>query len=171
MVNQSPATMYPNGPEPQPANNPHPLEHPSAAETKQALKEVIGESEEVIVSISGVPVLDLFPDSLAIDRAKLTITKRAFFRMAEIISIRIEDVLNITSSVGPFFASVTVVARIMGADQITTVNKLWRDDASRFKRIGQGYIIARQQGIDCTNLPLDELRKLLDKLGQDEHQG
>lgn len=138
----------------------------SPEETKQELQDAIRGSNEVLASCT--TVLTLFPDTLTVDRAKLTITRRSFFSTAEVISMRIEDISNVTVSVGPFFGNVKIVSRVMNA-QTVTVGRFRRDEAIHLKRIAQGYVIALQREIDCSSLPRDELVRMLDQLGEDEH--
>lgn len=149
-----------------------PPEEPSARnmtpeESKKELKEAIKGSNQVLATAT--TTLTLFPDTMTIDRAKVTITKRAFFRTAEVMSMRIEDILNVTATVGPFFGNVKIMSRVMSTDQAETVGRFWRHDAVRLKRITQGYIIALQRHIDCSSLETKELSRMLERLGADEH--
>ncbi|HUB93699.1 MAG TPA: hypothetical protein VMB52_04300 [Verrucomicrobiae bacterium] len=106
---------------------------------------------------------------MIIDRAKVTVTKRPFFRTAEVMSVRIEDVLNATCVIGPLLGSITIVSRVMNDNQTTNVGPLWRSDAQRLKRVLQGYVIALQRAIDCSKLGTQELATMLEKLGADDH--
>jgi hypothetical protein len=136
-------------------------------ESKQELRDAIKGSNQVLVTAT--TALALFSDTLTVDRAKLTITKRTFFRSAEVMSIRIEDILNVTATVGPFLGTIRIVSRVINNDQSYTIGPFWRRDALHAKRITQGYIIALQRGIDCSALGTRELANMLDKLGQDDH--
>lgn len=138
-------------------------------ESKKELQEAIQGSNQLLVSAT--TVLTLFPDTFTVDRAKLTVTKRTFFRVAEVISMRIEDVLNVTATVGPFFGTVKVVSRVLNAEKPYTAGKFWREDAMRIKRVLQGYVIALQRNIDCSSLEIHKLAAMLDELGRDEHPG
>lgn len=137
-------------------------------EAKAELREAIEGSNQVLASAS--TVLTIFPDTMIIDRAKITIIKRQFYRMAEIMSIRIEDVLNATCTVGPVLGTVTVVSRVLSDEQTSSIGKFWRSDAKRLKRVLQGYVIALQRKIDCSALGTNELSEMLEKLGADNHQ-
>ncbi len=139
-----------------------------AAETRAELVQAIKGSNEVLVSAT--TVLSFFPDTFTLDRAKLTVTKRHFFSTAEVMSIRVEDILNSTAKLDPFFGSIEVVSRVMGKEQVHTVGNFWRRDAIRLKRITQGYVIALQRRIDCSALGIRELSALLEKLGEDNHE-
>lgn len=136
---------------------------------KQELKAAIRGSNEVLVRAKTVFPLVLFPDTLIVDREKITITKRTFFKTAEVMSIRIEDVMNATATIGPMFGSVKITSRILNNEKPYTVTNFWRDDALRLKKIIQGYIIAIEKKIDCSTLKTPELSRLLERLGADDH--
>lgn len=168
MDNQPPAqpqTLPQNSPPPpMQAAQQKPL---SPQEARQELAEAIHGSNQVLASAT--TAFKIFADTLTIDRAKLTVTKRQFWKTGEVTSIRIEDVLNVTATVGPILGSVTFTSRVFNNEKPYTVAGFWRDDALRMKRITQGYVIALQRGIDCSALPTKELANMLDKLGVDSH--
>lgn len=139
----------------------------TAEESKQELQEAIKGSNEVLATAT--TTLTMFPDTITVDRAKLTIAKRSFFRSAEVMSMRIEDILNVTATVGPVFGNIKILSRVINNNQDYTVGRFWRQDAERIKRITQGYIIALQRNIDCSALGTKELAAMLNKLGQDNH--
>jgi hypothetical protein len=136
-------------------------------ETRKELQQAIKGSNEVLATAT--TVLTIFSDTATLDRAKLTVTKRAFFSTSEVMSIRIEDILNVTATVGPLFGAVKIVSRVMNTDKPYTINHFWRADALHFKRVTQGYVIAMQRGIDCSSLGSKELSEMLDQLGEDDH--
>lgn len=140
----------------------------SPEETREELRQAIKGSNQVLATAT--TVLSFFPDTFTIDRAKLTVTKRHFFSTAEVMSIRVEDILNVTARLDPFFGSVQVVSRVMGVEQSHTVGNFWRGEAMRLKRVTQGYVIALQRHIDCSALQTAELVNMLDKLGEDNHE-
>lgn len=139
----------------------------SPEESRQQLQNAIRGSNEVLATAT--TVLKLFPDTLTVDRAKLTVTKRTFFQTAEVMSMRIEDVMNVTCKLGPFLGSVTIHSRIIGDQRPYTIGLFSRKDAMHLKRITQGYVIALQRQIDCSALPTAELVVMLEQLGQDDH--
>lgn len=129
------------------------------------LSEAIGHSQDLIFSATTVFPFNLFPDTVALDREKVTIVNRTFFRTAEIISLRIEDVLNVMADVGPFFGAVKIQTRFFDAASYS-IRFLRRNDALKLKRLLHGYVIAKQKGIDCDGFTADELTTLLDEIGQ-----
>ncbi len=138
------------------------------AQAELELSEAIAGSHQALATATTVFPLTLFPDSVIVDREKFTVAHRLFFRVAEVISIRIEDILNVTADVGPFFGSLKISTRFFDPDKPYAVNFLWRSDALRIKRIMQGYIIAIQKKIDVSTLSTAELATLLDELGKAE---
>jgi len=139
----------------------------TAQESRQELHQAIRGSNQILAYAK--TVLTIFPDTMTVDRAKVTITKRNFYRMADVMSMRIEDVLNATCTVGPVFGTVTLVSRVMNDSQTYTIGRFWRSDAKRLKRILQGYVIALQRKIDCSKLETRELSVMLERLGADNH--
>lgn len=135
-------------------------------ESAIALARTISSSHEILISATTVFPFTLFPDTVVLDRSKLTIAHREFFWTGEVMSIRIEDILNVTVDTGPFFGSLKIFTRFFSVDKPYTVSFLYRRDALKIKRILQGYVIALQKNIDCSTLPTPELANMLDDLGK-----
>lgn len=147
---------------------------------RDKLYDVAIKSHDVLFKADTVFPFILFSDTITLDREKLTIIHRPFFLMAKITAIRIKDILNAEVDVGPFFGQLRVVTRyysgdnaqFAGADSATrdrkppSINFLWRSDAMKLHGMLQGYIIATQKEIDCSDIPKDELVTLLHDLGQ-----
>jgi hypothetical protein len=135
-------------------------------ETAKELVDAIGNSQDVLVRAKTVFPFKIFPTIVAVDRTKMTITERDIFKSGEVLSIRIEDILNVTVHVNPFLGSIKISTRFFNPEKPYVVNCLSRDDALKLKRIVQGYLIARQQDIDTGALPTKELAIMLDELGK-----
>lgn len=138
-------------------------------EAKEELTNAIEGSTQVLATATTVWPMTMFPDTITIDREKVTIATRSFFKTAEVMSTRIEDILNVTANVGPLFGSIKIVSRIFSPDRPYTIDHLWKADALRIKRVMQGYIIALKKDIDCQPLATEELSNMLDELGKDDH--
>jgi hypothetical protein len=150
-----------------PASQLKPSQPASPEATRQKLQQAIQSSNDVL--FTATTALQLFPDTITVDRSKITITRRKFVGTAEVLSFRIEDILNVHATVGPFLGRVMIISRVFSTDTPQMVGKFWRSDAMRLKRIIQGYVIATQNQIDCTALSIEDLVNMLDELGQDEH--
>jgi hypothetical protein len=134
-------------------------------EQQRHLVSMVNNSNEVLFKADTVFPFTLFPDTITIDREKITVTRRSFFKIGEVLSVHIDDILSVTADVGPFFGSVKIMIRFVNNQQPDPINYLKRRDTLRIKCLMQGYIIARQQGVDCGSLPKGQLVKMLENLG------
>jgi hypothetical protein len=138
----------------------------TAQSSRDELQAAINESNEVLVKATNV---GLFPDTISVDRSQITVNKRMFLRVADVESMRIEDILNVTATVGPVFGSVQFFSRTANIKPCR-INYLWRSDALKVKRIAQGYVVAIQREIDCSQMSTPELIKQLEQLDQTDQQ-
>lgn len=135
---------------------------------REGLRKIVRKSHQLLASAQTVILpVNLFPDSVTVDRTKVTITKRTFFWSSSVISIRIEDVLNIACSTGPIFGSLTISSRVMNSTDHYEIDYFWRKDALYLKQLIQGYVIAQHNQIETSHLKRDELVKTLLDLGND----
>jgi hypothetical protein len=118
-----------------------------------------------LITASTVFPFVLFPDTVSIDRQKLTIVHRSFFRTSSTICVQIDDVQIAKVDVGPFFGSVHLASKYF-VDNIQSINFLRRSDAIKIQRLLQGYMIAHHRQIDCSGIDNDQLVILLNQLGQ-----
>lgn len=142
--------------------------HSVSAKEAKAIQTVVRRSHEILAGARTVPLpVNLFPDSIIVDRTKVTITRRTFFWTSQVITMRIEDILAVTSNFGPIFGSLTISTRIMNSTDHFEVNFFWRKDAAYIKQIIQGYVIAQHNSIETKHLKRDELVETLLELGRD----
>lgn len=135
-------------------------------QTVGKLVKAIGDSHDVLFRAQTVFPFTLFSDTLTIDRSKITVTHRNFWGAGEILSVSIEDILNVTATVGPLFGSIKISTRFFDPNKPYAIDHFWRGDALKIKRIAEGYIIAKQKNIDCSGMSTPELAKMLDELGK-----
>ena len=131
------------------------------------LKQAVRKSNQVLASVRTVFPITLFPDSIIVDRTKVTIVKRDFFFTSNAISFQIEDILNVSCAVGPLFGSLTVASRVMSTIDHFNINYLWRNDALFLKNLIQGHIIAKNNKLETEHLSLKETIDALCELGKD----
>ncbi|MDB5183380.1 MAG: hypothetical protein JWO07_61 [Candidatus Saccharibacteria bacterium] len=133
------------------------------------LQKIVSQSHQLLMSANTVFPMSLFPDTVTVDRTKVTITRRDFFWSSDTLSIRIEDVLNVQVSLGPLFGSLTIASRVMSTIDHFKIGHLWRSDAIRLKHIIQGYMIAQHNKIDTSHLSKKDLIETLIELGHDSN--
>lgn len=131
------------------------------------LEQVLVRSNQVLASAKSVFPWTLFPDTIILDRTKLTVIRRSFFMTEDVMSIRIEDILNVSATVGPIFGSITIATRVMSSTDHFTLNHFLREDVMHLKHMIQGYVIARHNNIACDHLSYDELIHTLRELGHE----
>ncbi len=130
----------------------------------EKLYKVTVQANDTLFSIDSIFPFTLIPDTVTLDREKVTFIHRLFFQTAQIISVRISEILSIEADVGPLFGSLKMTSRFFVKNP-TRINWLWREDAIKMRDLIQGYIITAQKEIDCSNTPTEELKLLLQNLG------
>ncbi len=134
-------------------------------EDPEMLVNLAQNSQETLIEASTVFPLTLIPDTITVDREKLTIAKRSFIRIASVNSTPITDIQSVEVDVGPFFGTVKLTSKYFVNNQ-REVRFLWRDDAIKIHHLLQGLILAHQRQVDINTLDKEQLILLLHDLGQ-----
>jgi hypothetical protein len=129
------------------------------------LLELTEKSQDVLYEATSVFPFTLFPDSVILDREKLTIANRFFWRTANITSTPVSEIMSCETNVGPFFGSLHFTFRFF-TDNQRTISFLPRKDATEMQRLVHGYIIAHRREIDCSDVNKEDLITMLTELGQ-----
>lgn len=122
-------------------------------------------SHEILYRADTVFPFNFFPDTIIIDKEKLTIIARYFFWVAKITSVPIRDILSVEADVGPFFGSIQLTSRYFYTNP-HSIKFLWRRDTLKIQKLLQGFIIANERGIDCSTIDKSQLEELLEHLGE-----
>jgi len=136
-----------------------------SAKAPDNLAVITRKSLDVLYEAETIFPFTLFPDTITLDREKLTIADRFFWRIAKITSTPISEIMSCEANVGPFFGSLHLTFRFF-TDNQRTVSFLTRNDAIQMQRLIHGFIIAHRREIDTTNIEKDKLVELLTELGQ-----
>lgn len=136
-----------------------------ASEGPEQLMELDERAHDVLFKADTVFPFTPFPHTITLDREKLTICERMFWRVAKITSVPVSEILSCQLTVGPLFGSIHLVFSFF-ADNQKTITYLWRDDATKFHQILHGYIVAHKRGVNTTNVSVEDLKILLKDLGQ-----
>jgi len=138
---------------------------PEPQEAHEKLIDITEKAQDVLFEANTTFPLTLFPDTVSLDREKLTVATRSFFRTAKIISVPVSSILSAEADVGPFFGSVHMTSKFF-VQNAYSVNYLWRKDAIEIQHLLQGFIIAHEKKIDVTDIEKEDLLILLNDLGQ-----
>lgn len=132
------------------------------------MHKVVEQSQEILAGARTVILpMNIFPDTVTIDRMKVTINLWESLWSHRIVTLRIEDILNVAANTGLLFGSLTISTRVMNSTDHFVIMGFWNRDVIRLKRVLQGYMIALHQGIDVSGLSTDRLVRKLDELGTD----
>lgn len=130
------------------------------------LMDLAHQTKDVLIKAESTFPFVLFPDTIAVSRSKVAITRRTFFKVAEVISLQVSDILNVEVDTGPFFGSLRIFTRIYGSKPLR-ITFLSRKDAVDVKQIIEGHVIASSQNMETDTLNKEELIQLLKRLGSD----
>lgn len=131
--------------------------------TEQLLATTEG-AHDILFKANTVFPFTLFPDTVTLDREKLTLVTRIFFGAATYSSAAILDILNVEADIGPFFGSVHISSRYFISNPYS-INFMRRNDAIQLQRLLQGYIIVHERKINTVHVSKDDLITLLYDLG------
>jgi hypothetical protein len=146
------------------------LEKLGSADSKSAggpetLPELTEKSLDVLYEATTVFPFTLFPDTITLDREKLTIAERFFWRTARITSVPVGEIMSAEANVGPFFGALHLTFRFFTNNE-RSISFLPRRDAIEMQRLIHGYIIAHRREIDVSSVSKDKLIEMLTELGQ-----
>ena len=132
--------------------------------TDETIHDIVDNADDVLYEASSVFPFTLVPDTIKLDREKLTIANRYFWKTANITSTPVSEIMSCETTVGPIFGSIHLTFRFF-TDNVREIKFFWREDAINFQRMMHGYIIAQRKEIDVSHIPTEELKELLNKLG------
>jgi hypothetical protein len=131
---------------------------------QQKLEQAVKESSECLIEVKTVFPFTLFPNTISIDRHKLTLTYRSFFNSEESVSVPIPNLKNIQASLDMFFGSLVITSDHF-ANNTQEIKFLKRDDAKEIQRLVQGAMVANAEKIDVSKVEVPKLKQLLHELG------
>jgi len=136
----------------------------TAVSEMQKFADVLNASGKVLFKASSVFPFDLFPDEITIDECKINIVFHEFFLSEDIHSITIDMIKDVKVEHGPFFASLKIVPDGYPGQPLE-VRYLKKEDAIKARRIVQGLIVARKQGLDPAKLDFYDFINKIESLG------
>jgi hypothetical protein len=135
-------------------------------EEAHKLYEEAKKSGEVLFKADSVFPFALFPDTITIDREKLSVAYRMFFKVARVISTPLDDIEAVDANIGPFFGSLRITSSFFVNNE-RVVRYLSRDDTVKTQSILQGYKLAKEKDIDLSKINKDDLVTMLCQLGKE----
>ena len=131
------------------------------------LKKLATQSQNVLLTLKSIYPFDLYPDTVIIDENKVNIRKKEIFGAENVHSILIEDITNLTVSTGPFTATLDIVDSSNLRFPITyTIRHLNIKKSLLARRLIQGLIACKREGVDLSTCDNEEVLKSLEELGR-----
>lgn len=119
------------------------------------------------MTLKSIYPLDFFPDTLTIDENKVNIIRKELFGVENIHSILIEDITNITVGKGMFTATLEIVdSTNYRFPQTYLIRHLNIKKALMARRLIQGLVAAKRQGVDLSGLSGTDIIGELEELGR-----
>jgi hypothetical protein len=135
-------------------------------ESTSSLIKLSNDSAANLLSVRTAFPFMLFADTLKIDKQKLTVVHNKFLRSSQTSSIRLKDLRNVQTVLGPIFGSIILTSQHF-LNNTQTLNFLRRKDAIYAQRLLQGFMVAHDAGIDTNEVEEATLLKLLNKIGKE----
>jgi hypothetical protein len=136
------------------------------AKSEEDLQEAIKDSNEILVTASTLG--PIHRSTITLSRTKLYGEERSGIKSVSVMSVRVEDVLNVDGEVGPVSGFIDISTKFTSPGKPYHIGPFHRKDVLRLKRIIQGYIIALGKKIDLDLISKSELIPMLYELGEDD---
>lgn len=133
----------------------------------EQLRNEADKAENILIKARAIFPFDPFPDSITIDRQKLTIVRHRFLIDKETLSVQLSDIKNVQATLGPLFGSITVISQNF-AKSTQSIRYLHRKDVLAIQQIIQGFIVAKEEEVDMDDIDDETLKSLLSRLGRGE---
>lgn len=129
---------------------------------RQAIEDMVNNSNRILLKISSVFPWDLFPSSIIVEETRVTIIHRQLFS-SQAYSVDIKNISNIFIDTSILFSQLTIVSDTFAENQIV-VDRLWKKEAVFIRRIIEGLRMFVDKDIDTTGYKREELINKLREL-------
>lgn len=139
---------------------------PLTPSEKQTIDHLRGKCSCVLFRTKTVFPFDFFPDDLVIDSEKVSVIIRDFFGSAQIHSVPIKHISDLSVDHSLFFATLHILPGRVFQNQVMSIRHLKKRDAIRARNIIQGLIIA-----DRENVAVDSIIHSIEGIKELEEMG
>lgn len=136
---------------------------------KEKIVKLAKASNSILFKASTFFPFTFFPDTIIIDKTKVTIVERLFFFNADIRSYSIEDILNVDIGIGLLFSTLKCETRYDNK-KVFVLRYLKKKDATFARKLIQGLIIAKREGIHLEELSKEEIMSYGEEIGKGASQ-
>ena len=133
-----------------------------AEENRQAVEDMVNNSNRILLKISSVFPWDLFPSNIIIEETRLTVIHRQLFS-SQAYTVDIKNISNVFINSSILFSQLTIVSDTFAENQII-VDRLRKKEAIFIRRIIEGLRMFVDKEIDTTGYKTEELVSKLREL-------
>lgn len=90
--------------------------------------------------------------------------RKNFFSSHQVYSLLVKDIADVTAEIAGFFGTVKITDIRFRSDPIA-IRFLKKDDALHARRVIQGLLLLRAEGVGATLIPIASLRQLIETTG------
>lgn len=137
----------------------------SADPNLSKLQTLVAQHKAPLLKLKNRSFFALFPTELIADYTKVTVVRKISLLSEQIRSVAYEDIFNVTVSTSVFFATIEIIDKLFPADPLS-ITHLPKQKASAARRIIQGMMIAKKEGIDVRTVQDEGLVNILEELGR-----
>jgi hypothetical protein len=140
------------------------------AKTKS--RNLVTREEIILLKATTVFPFDFFPDTIVIDTAKIHIVNKEFFATERVTTINFKDIVDVWAEKSLFLGNLIILylpkQETMGMLKPLQhrINLLKEKDAMDAKNILKRMLILRREEVDLTQLSPQELKDMLEKIGE-----
>lgn len=135
------------------------------ASKSQEISQLSEASQDILFQCSSVFPFTLFPDSISVDKKKVTIVYSLFFFSKSVFTILLEDIRTVKVDSGLFFGTLSI--EVAGYEQNPQpLNFLPKFSAFKIRDIIMGLVAARREEIGIGKINKKELSIRAKKIGQ-----
>lgn len=135
-----------------------------AQSDRTKMDKLIQANSTVIMRLSTVFPLDLFPKELVIDLNKVSVFNHQLADIGQVNSTQIQDIADINVETGLFFAKISIYDKNF-KDQPLELDYLPKKQTIRAKRILLGLNMTHRKKIDLTSFSPEEIVQKVEQLG------
>lgn len=142
--------------------------------TKKTLQTLVERDDIILLKIHSLFPFDLFPDTLVIDTAKVSVINKSFFMTEHVTTVNFKDIIDVWVETSWFLANITVTYMPKIVDQVGTsmnepltekIRLLKRGEAIKAKNILKGVIFANREGVEISKVSPEEIMGLVQRFG------
>lgn len=133
-----------------------------AERSRQAVEDMVNNSNRILLKISSVFPWDFFPTSIIVEETRITIVHRQLFS-SQVHSVDIKNISNVFIDNSILFSQLTIVSNTFAENQII-IDRLWKKEAILIRRVIEGLRMFVDKNIDTTGYKTGELISKLKEL-------